>query len=87
MRVVLVSVRDAMVGFSAPQQEVSSGSAIRSFLDAVEASGSFMGKHTADFSLWKIGEFDMETGDVYPCMEKLCAAGDGGARDVLADAV
>ena len=38
--------------------------AIRSFSDAVQDQDSAFNKHPEDYSLWEIGEFDDQTGEI-----------------------
>lgn len=42
------------------------GEAIRAFDDVVNKSGSQINAHPEDFSLFKVGEFDQDTGSVTP---------------------
>lgn len=57
----VVAVKDNLTGFSAPQLEINIDSAKRRFRDAVEET-KHMSKHIADFSLYRLGSFDVEKG-------------------------
>jgi hypothetical protein len=57
------AVRDSKVGaYSAPQVMRSDGEALRAFADAVNDKQSPMGKYPEDYSMWRIGDYDEETG-------------------------
>lgn len=83
MTILLTCVRDELSGFGSPQQAVSEAHALRSFNDAVKNNG-FMSRHMADFSLWKLGVYDLDTGKICPELKLLASASDimfGGDHD------
>jgi len=45
---------------------VQKGEALRTLDDLVNDTQSRLNKHTADYSLWRIGEFDTVTGILFP---------------------
>lgn len=49
--------------------------AVRGFIDAVsdiaQSDESLLVKHPEDFELWKLGEFDQETGEIIVIQERL----------------
>lgn len=63
MTILLVSIEDAMTGFSEPRQAISVNAALRNFSDAI-AETKLLSRHAADFALWQVGTFDPETGEV-----------------------
>lgn len=65
---VVVCVRDLKADtFFAPVCEISEGTAVRSFQEAVNAGGENMiAKYPADFELVRLGTFDDETA-VFDC--------------------
>lgn len=48
--------------YSAPTCHASTGQALRSFSDAVNAKEGILATHAEDFTLFEIGEFDTCTG-------------------------
>lgn len=48
--------------FTAPTIDISDGSAMRAFQQAIANSGSVMNFKPDDFSLYQVGTFDVETG-------------------------
>lgn len=63
MRLQVFSVYDKAVGaFMQPFYVRSRGEALRSFTEAVNDEKSNFHRHTADFSLMFIGEFDDQSG-------------------------
>lgn len=53
--------------FTAPTIDMSDASAVRSFQQAIANSGSLMNFKPDDFSLYQVGTFDVETGELEPC--------------------
>lgn len=52
--------------FTAPTIDISDASAVRSFQQAIANSGSVMNFKPDDFSLYQVGTFDVETGELVP---------------------
>lgn len=52
--------------FTAPTIDISDASAVRSFQQAIVNSGSVMNFKPDDFSLYQVGTFDVETGELEP---------------------
>lgn len=75
MTVLLVSVYDALSGFSELRQAVSSAAAIRSFGDAVRES-KLISSHVNDFSFYALGTLDLDSGIIEPMKQYLCGASD-----------
>lgn len=62
MKKVIISVKDTVAEiFNDPRVEINAASAIRAFTNSIESS-----KSKDDFSLYIIGEFDTNNGEVYP---------------------
>lgn len=73
MKYVLISIRDQKVGFMPPQADQSEQSAIRGFSYAIN-NGDIMNFSAKDFDLFKVGEFNPETGEVTGCNpENICS--------------
>lgn len=71
------SIRDELSGFMTPALETSDSVAIRNFQFAVDEkhhSATIMSFKPSDFSLYKVGVFDTELGQVSPVIpiELIC---------------
>lgn len=66
MKIMLFSIRDVKSGFhdtfSAPNAE----HATRSFAGCVNSPGNFIHDFPDDFSLFHVGLFDTESGEIFP---------------------
>lgn len=62
-------IRDVVTGFGSPFCDVNDASARRNFAFAVNNNGDTMSYSPKDYDLYKLGEFDHETGafDLLPC--------------------
>lgn len=74
--------------FTAPTIDISDASAVRSFQQAIANSGSVMNFKPDDFSLYQVGTFDVETGELEPITppSRLIVGSDGDYRKEIADA-
>lgn len=74
--------------FTAPTIDISDASAVRSFQQAIANSGSVMNFKPDDFSLYQVGTFDVETGELVPFTppSRLIVGSDGDYRKEIADA-
>lgn len=68
MKYPIYSIRDAKVGFMTPTIDANDASAARNFEHAVLNSASLMNSHPGDYALYRIGEFDSDSGAVTGCM-------------------
>lgn len=59
-------VRDVKSGFQTPAAQVNDAVAIRGFASAVLNSDSVLFTHASDFALYKVAEFDADTGRITP---------------------
>ncbi len=59
-------VRDVKSGFQTPTAQVNDAVAIRGFSSAVINSDSVLFTHASDFALYKVAEFDADTGRITP---------------------
>lgn len=67
MKYGIYSIRDAAAHvFTAPTIDLTDESAIRGFSQAVNNSGSVMNFCPSDFSLYRIGTVDVESGQIEP---------------------
>jgi len=74
----LYSVNDAKAGFYGnPFSARTNSEAMRNFQQAINDTNpnNLMNAHPADFSLFEIGEFDDETGQITPIAPKHLANG------------
>lgn len=60
------SLEDIKTGFMTPTIDQNDSSAVRNFSSAVMQSDGILFTHAEDFRLFKIGEFDTETGSILP---------------------
>lgn len=66
MKFGIYCVRDVKSGFQTPSAQVNDAVAVRGFASAVINSDSVLFTHAADFALYKVGEFDSDTGRITP---------------------
>lgn len=78
MKYPVFSIRDVKTGFMSPTIDQNAPAAMRNFEHAVLNSASLMNSHPKDYQLYKIGEFDTDTGALIPCelVEHICDATD-----------
>lgn len=62
MKFNVYAIRDVHTGFMSPTIDVSDQSAIRNFAHAVMQEHSLMHTHAPDYSLYRIGVFESESG-------------------------
>ena len=68
----IYSINDALVGFQTPTIQNNDAVAMRNFKEAFSDVGT-----PADFSLFKIGAFDTDTGEIIPEVPQvICRATD-----------
>lgn len=68
MRYPMYSIRDAKVGFMTPTIDQNDAAAGRNFEHAVLNVASLMNSHPGDYALYRIGEFDTESGAITGCL-------------------
>lgn len=72
MIISIYSINDALNGFNSPTLQNNDASAMRAFAEVFKDVYS-----PADYSLWKIGKFDTETGEIIPDVPSIvCRATD-----------
>lgn len=65
MKLLAFSVFDAAAGiYNPPIFAATKGLALRGFIEAVNDSNSSLSKHLADYTLFQIGEYDDNTGEL-----------------------
>lgn len=64
MKYPMYSIRDAKVGFMTPTIDQNDSAAARNFEHAVLNAASLMNSHPGDYALYRIGEFDTESGAI-----------------------
>lgn len=64
MKYPIYAIYDVKSTFTAPTIDFSDATAMRNFCHVIKNSSDVMHSHPQDFSLWKVGEFDNETGFV-----------------------
>ncbi len=88
MKYGVYSIFDSAAGiFTAPTIDISDGSAIRNFQQAIANSGSVMNFKPDDFSLYQIGTFDVETGalEAWTPPSRLIVGSDGDIRKEISN--
>lgn len=60
------SVRDVHTGFLSPTYEVNDNAAKRNFAHAVNQPDSLLYSHAKDYSLYFVGQYDTDTGNLVP---------------------
>lgn len=68
MKYPIFSIRDIHTGFMSPTIDQNANAAIRNFEHACMQSASLMNSHPDHYSLYKIGEFETDTGVITPLM-------------------
>lgn len=63
----ICAMRDEKVGFLAPTVEQNTEVAIRSFAQMCRDAKTVVNFAPGDFVLYKIGDFDTDTGELIPC--------------------
>ena len=71
----IYSVRDKLDGFIGPCVERGDQLATRSFTTVVNSPDSKLFANPGDYDLYKIGEFDTESGSIEPCLPSLVCSG------------
>ena len=72
---ILYAIKDVKAGYQSPQEFVNDEVAIRAFKMATSDPRTMLGQVPADFELWKIGEFDLQTGELKSDLQFLCNVG------------
>ena len=67
----LYAIKDAKSSFMPCTVDVNDATAIRNFEHAVRQQDSILASHPNDFALFKVGEFDNESGHVCPLIPLL----------------
>ena len=66
MKFGVYSIRDVRQGFLSPTVEMSDTVAVRNFSHAVMKGDSLLQSFSSEYDLYKIGEFDTDSGLVTP---------------------
>lgn len=74
MRFGVYAMRDSMTGFLTPTFDVNDQSAKRNFVFALRRKDTLLYSNAQDYDLYKIGEFDQESGVITPLVhhELIC---------------
>lgn len=59
-------IRDALTGYLTPTADVNDPSALRNFTSAVLTPGTLYDTSAKDYDLYKLGEFDSDSGRLNP---------------------
>lgn len=66
MKFNVYAIRDVHTGFLSPTFEINDAVAMRNFSHAVQQSESVLFTHASDYSLFRVGSFDSDTGRLMP---------------------
>lgn len=66
MKFGIYCVRDVKAGFQTPSAQVNDAVAVRGFVSAVLNSDSVLFTHASDFALYKLADFDADSGRITP---------------------
>lgn len=76
MNKIICSIQDSKAAAWLPPLFFSAkGAAVRAFSDAVNKGDGEIAKHPGDYTLYKIGEFDEQTGEITGCVAELLGNG------------
>lgn len=82
----LYAIKDVKSGFSDPCTQVNDAVAARSFERTIPHLSDDLGIPTSDFQLWRVGQFDVDSGMLIPCTPELLLDGATFFRkDVISD--
>lgn len=62
----IFSIRDVKTGFMSPTVDVNDDSAARNFYHAVTTSDGILFTYASDFTLYRLADFDSDTGVITP---------------------
>lgn len=82
MKLGIYVMNDKRSTFMTPSFDYNDATAIRNFEHACDNDQSLMFTHPEDFSIYRIGEYDNESGVITPCDPKLIADGVGSIIEV-----
>ncbi len=87
MKYGIFSIFDAAAHvFTAPTIDLTDGSAIRAFSQAINNVGSAMNFCPSDFALYRVGTFDVEAGSIEPANPPVqLVSGDRVVKVVIED--
>lgn len=68
MKYPVYAIRDAKTGFMSPSVDQNDAAAARNFEHAVMQSASLMNSHPGDYALYRIGEYETDSGEIKGCM-------------------
>ena len=75
MKYPMFSIKDDKTGFSCPTCDQSEASAVRNFSFAVNNSDTVMGFAPKDYDLYKVGEFDTDSGKIRTFVPEFVVSG------------
>lgn len=74
MKYGIYAMKDAKTTFMPVQVDLNDDSARRNFAYAVNQPDSMLSAYPNDYALFKLGEFDNESGEITPCCVQICDA-------------
>lgn len=73
MKIVITAIKDELNGFMQPMFESNKEVSIRNFKNAI-INSDYYKTNANDYSLYVIGEYDTDNGEIKSHVEKLCNA-------------
>lgn len=82
----LYAIKDIKSGFADPCLQANDAVAVRSFENSIPFLSDKVGIPTSDFQLWRVGQFDVDSGMLVPDTPELLLDGSSILRkDVTSD--
>lgn len=74
MKYPVFSVRDKLAGFSAPELSLTEDTMKRTFAHRINNDSNLLFS-ASDYDLYKVGEWDVDSGQMTPCLPEFVIAG------------
>lgn len=75
MKYGIYSVKDSLIGFGKPHNQVNDAAAHREFKGLINSDEAFVKANFGDLELYRIGWFDDQSGIFEPALEFICSGG------------
>lgn len=82
MKLNIYVIKDKRSCFMTPTFDYNDAAAVRNFEHACRNVDSLFNSHPADFSMYRIGEYDTESGVITPCEPFFIVDGVGSGCEV-----
>lgn len=75
MKYPVYAVRDIKAGFGAPEVSLNEGTMVRTFSQRINQEGSVLAFAPKDYSLFRIGDYDTDSGKFDPVLPEFVIEG------------